>query len=129
MPEVFEHSALEQDIKRLSTEAKERGVAEKGKEVLKTVIKEQVTPTSPGDVVPVQPTVPPTSSISLPHYMEGEKDLVKLKVEKLLDLAWHKGIKRASEEARDSGPIVLDAFHDALTDKLYEELKKRGLIK
>lgn len=124
----FEHSVLEQDIKRLSTEAKERGVVEKGKEVLKTVIKEQIAPPIPGGAVPVQPKAPPVSSVSLPHYMEGEKDLIKLKVEKLLDLAWHKGIKRASEEARDSGPLVLDAFHDALTDKLYNELKQRGIL-
>lgn len=124
----FEHSSLEADIKRLSAEIKERGISEKGKEALKTIVKEQI-PAPISSVTPTQPAVPPTSSVSLPHYMDGEKDLVKLKVEKLLDLAWHKGVKRASEEARDSGPIVLDAFHDALTDKLYEELKRRGLIK
>lgn len=122
----FEHSVLEQDIKRLSTEIKERGIAEKGKEALKEVIKGEAP--TPSAAVPAQPAAPPTSSVTLPHYMEGEKNLVKLKVEKLLDLALHKGIKRASEEARDSGPLVLDAFHDALTDKLYEEIKNRGLL-
>lgn len=123
----FEHATLEADIKKLSAEIKERGISEKGKEALKTIVKEQISAPAPS-VPPVQPAIPPASSVSLPSYMDGEKDLVKLKVEKLLDLAWHKGIKRASEEARDSGPIVLDAFHDALTDKLYNELKQRGIL-
>lgn len=122
----FEHSVLELDIKRLSSEIKERGIAEKGKEALKEVIKGEIP--APITAVPAQPTTPPASSVTLPSYMAAEKDLIKLKVEKLLDLALHKGIKRASEEARDSGSLVLDAFHDALTDKLYEEIKKRGLL-
>lgn len=128
MEQKFEHSALEQDIQRLSAEVKERGLSEKGKEGLKIVIKEKIAAPSPVVSVPAQPAKPPFSSVTLPGYLESETDLVKLKVEKLLDLAWHKGIKRASEEARDGGPLVLDAFHDALTDKLYNELKQRGLI-
>lgn len=125
--EKFEHSALEQDIKRLSVVMKERGLAEKGKEGLKTIVKEQISkPTEAA--TPTQPPAPPVSSVTLPSYMDRETDLAKLKVEKLLDLAWHKGIQKASEEARNSGPLILDAFHDALTDKLYNELKKRGLL-
>lgn len=121
----FEHSLLEQDIKRLSFEIKEKGTSEKGREAVKEAIKGEM----PSDLATSpQPATPPASSVSLPHYMDGEKNLVKLKVEKLLDLALHKGIKRASEEARDSGSFVLDAFHDALADKLYEEIKKRGLL-
>jgi hypothetical protein len=124
----FEHSVLEEDIKRLSVEMKERGLAEKGKEGLKTVVKEQIPSPVPGAPIPTQPSAPPVSSVTLPSYMDRENNLMKLKVEKLLDLAWHKGLKRAAEEARDSGPLVMDAFHDAITDKLYGEFQKRGLL-
>lgn len=126
MESKFEHSALEQEIKKLFLEIKEKGLAEKGREAVKAAIKEQITtmPPSPAAVQPAQPA--PASP--LPDYLQQAPDAVKLKVEKLLDLAWHKGIKKAAEEARDSGPLIVDAFHDALTDKLYNELKQRGLI-
>lgn len=127
----FEHSILEEDIKRLSLEIKSRGLAEKGKKGVKTVIQEQTAPpiTATGTAAqPAQPAAPPASSVTLPSYLDKETDLLKLKVEKLLDLALHKGVNRAAEEARDNGPLVVDAFHDALTDKLYDELKQRGLI-
>lgn len=123
MEKLFEHSALEQDIQRISAEIKSRGVAEKGREAVKTVVQEQIRqPASPAPVL-VQPPDP------LPSYMATEEPEVKLKVEKLLDLAFHKGLKRAADEARVMNPIIMDAFHDALTDKLYNELKQRGILK
>ncbi len=125
-----EHVALEQDIERLSAEIKERGLAEKGKEGVKTVVKDQTAPEMPigPSGRPELPTAPPPLNPALPNYLQNEPAQVKLKVEKLLDLAFHQGIKRAAAEARESGPIILDAFHDALTDKIYNELKQKGLL-
>lgn len=127
----FEHSVLEQDIKRLSVEIKERGLAGKGKSGVMTVVKEQSSPEMPvgssgRTELPTAKPIP--QNPALPNYLQNEPSQIKLKVEKLLDLAWHSGIKRAAMEARDSGPIVLDAFHDALTDKIYNELKQKGLL-
>ena len=122
-----EHAALEQEIKELAKEIKERGLAEKGKEAVRAVIKEQIG----GAAAPVSPATPPASasaSGSLPAYLNKESPEVKLKVEKLLDMALHKGIKTAGAEARNMPPLIVDAFHDALTDKLYTELKTRGLL-
>ena len=39
-----------------------------------------------------------------------------------------KGIKKAIEEAKKNSAFVLDAFHDALVDKMHDELKERGII-
>ena len=61
-------------------------------------------------------------------YTEGATAETKLEVEYLVDLAFHKGIKKAVAEARHSSPFVLDAFHDALVGKFYPELKKRGIV-
>lgn len=39
------------------------------------------------------------------------------------------GIAKAISTAATHGPFMLDAFHDALVDKLYNELLARGLVK
>src|SRR3989338_3113770 len=122
----FEHSALEQDIERLTGDIKERkiiGVVEQKraiKESLGQVIKPAPTSSQPASR---------TQSNVLPSYLQDAPDIIKLKVEKLLDLAWHKGVLAAANKAKKGDPLILDALHDAVTDKLYEELKKRGHIK
>lgn len=40
-----------------------------------------------------------------------------------------KGISSVIAEASNQEPFVVDALHDALVDKLYDELKTRGLVK
>jgi hypothetical protein len=40
-----------------------------------------------------------------------------------------KGIVAVINEVAGQEPFVIDAFHDALVDKLYDELKARGLVK
>lgn len=128
---AIEHTVLEADIERLSASLKERGAAEVTKETLRQVIREQALRAAPPvQPVPAEPAAPvqPTPS-PLPEYLKAAPAEVKLAVEKLLDLAWHKGINAAFKKAQKQGPLILDAFHDSLTDKFYEEFKKRGLIK
>jgi hypothetical protein len=126
MDAKFEHSALELEMKELAAEIKERGQAEKGKEAVRSAIQERAGAAAPLPAGQGAPT--PSRSGSLPKYLDKESPELKLKVEKLLDMAIHKGIKAASNEARNTSPLVMDAFHDALTDKLYGELKSRGLL-
>ena len=64
----------------------------------------------------------------LPQYLQQESPEIRLKVEKLVDLAFHKGIGASISEAKKYGPFMLDAFHDTLTTKIYEELKSRNLL-
>ena len=40
-----------------------------------------------------------------------------------------KGIASVINEASGQEPFIIDAFHDALVDKLYDELKARGIVK
>ncbi len=122
-----EHLAIEQEIKNLSAEIKERGLGDQGKEAVRSIIKEQIPQGTPAPVP--TPGAPVSKSTTLPGYLEKEAPEVKMKVEHLLDLAFHHGIKRAADEAKKMSPLELDAFHDALTDKLYGELKSRGLLK
>lgn len=64
----------------------------------------------------------------LPAYAESAPPEVKKEIERLLEMAFRDGILKASSEATKSKPFVLDAFHDALAGKLYQELKKRGVV-
>lgn len=131
MEQNFEHAAIEQDIKELTKEIKEQGLSEQGRQALQSVLKERVSASSGAagqPVAPIPAAPAPSVNSSLPDYLKSEPAKIKLDVEKLLDMAWHKGIRHAAKEAAIQGPLVLDAFHDALTDKLYPELKKRGLL-
>jgi len=125
----FEHAALEQDIARLSAEIKTRPDArpEAAKEALKEAVGKEIYPEKA--VAPAEERVGEPASTVLPAYLTTSSNEVKLQVEKLVDLAWHKGITTAIKGAKKGGPFVLDAFHDAIVDKLYDEFKKRGLLK
>ena len=62
-------------------------------------------------------------------YAKGAPAEAKLEVDHYLSMAFKDGILKAANEAKKSNPFVLDAFHDALTGKLYDEFKRRGLLK
>lgn len=119
---------LEKEIEQLATEIKERagGAAlETQKETVKAAVGEKIAAATPTPAAPAKSAEP---SPVLPGYLQSASSEVKLKVEQLVDLAWHKGIPAAVKEAQKSGPLYVDALHDALTDKLYEEFKKRNLL-
>ena len=129
----FEQSALEQDMQRLAQEVLARkeqkessGTPEREivKEVLSSQIEDQsyVTPSFSGSNSQTQ------SSGPLPQYMNDESAEIKLKVEQLINDSFHKGVSETINEARKMNPFILDAFHDALTSKVYNELKDRKLI-
>ncbi len=67
-------------------------------------------------------------SSALPNYLKSAAPEVKLEIEKLVDSVFHNGLAKAAKKAKSAGSFILDAFHDALADKLYEELKQRKLI-
>ena len=127
MTQKFEHSALEKDMQRLSVEIREH--KEKisqpemaGKEALRSVL---------GARIQAQPAPEPQNaqlSPILPQYLRQEPAEIQLKVEQLVDLAFHKGIDASISEAKKYGPFILDALHDSLTAKIYDELKARKLL-
>jgi len=131
----FNHNTLEQDIKRLSREVKEKRNLPEHKELserelIKQTLQPWIRPAVPA--APVAPSVakpaPLIKETFLPDYLKDSPAEIKLQVEKLVDAVFHQGLEKTVKEANRAGAFILDAFHDALTDKLYEELKQRKLI-
>ncbi|MBT9169085.1 MAG: hypothetical protein DDT19_02437 [Syntrophomonadaceae bacterium] len=135
MNQKFEHSILEADIERLSKEiAEKRELLEyenlSERELIKKSLEPMIRQQPPvgGQQSNVSGQMLDVNSQILPDYLKDSPLEIKLQVEKLINLVFHHGIIKVSKEAQKSGGFVLDAFHDALTDKLHEKLKKRKLI-
>jgi len=131
----FNHNIIEQDIKRLSQEiAEKRNLAEykelSEKELIKQTLEPIIKPAASGQQQP--PAIVKASATDeqaiLPDYLKDSPNEIKIQVEKLVDAVFHQGINKTIKEAQKAGPFILDAFHDALTDKLYEELKTRKYL-
>ncbi len=126
--EFSPHESLEREIQELSLDIKNKSIAEK-REAIKSSLAEKIGLGASSDfsVVKQSTTTTHPSSV-LPAYAASMPEELQLKVEKLVDMAWHKGIDAAILEARKSGAVVLDMLHDSLTGKIYEEMEKRGLL-
>lgn len=120
--------AFEKDIERLSREVKEivkspewesRSAKEAVQQVLRPLVYAQGKKDEKGAA----------AETGLPAYVQEAPENVKIKIEHLLSLVFKHGLEKAAAKARQDSPFVLDAFHDALVDKFYEELKKRQIIK
>lgn len=62
------------------------------------------------------------------HYLDNLSDEEVEKLNGYISSIHHKGIKKTVDAVRRENPFLLDAFHDCLTDKLYDELKTHGLV-
>jgi len=127
-----EHKALEADIERLGKEiAEKRSLLEHKSLSDRELVKQTLHPIIKQAAVEPQ-TVASQPSLAqsniLPNYLQNSSTDIKIEVEKLIDLTLHQGIEKVVKIASKSNAFILDAFHDALTDKMYEELKKRKLI-
>ncbi len=124
------HSALERDIQDLKIEINGRSLEKKSdREVLREVIGERLSPLPPASNSAGSQTSANAKPSALPLYLASEDPATRLMVEELIDSALHKGLASAIKQAKKSPPLVLDGFHDAITDTFYEEFKKRGLLK
>ncbi|PIR44052.1 hypothetical protein COV23_01930 [Candidatus Wolfebacteria bacterium CG10_big_fil_rev_8_21_14_0_10_31_9] len=129
----FNLNALELDIERLSQEIKEKkaliehqSTSERDliKQSLYPVIQKNYSASAP---ILIKPDEKIESDI-LPNYLKDSSEEIKLKVEELIDITFKSGIEKAASEASKFGPFIVDAYHDAVSDKLYEELVKRGKL-
>jgi len=133
MPEEIQENNFEQEVALISKAIesrrnaleREQGIVEE-KEIARGIISEKIKEGTP-------PPTPPQSSsqaknASNKSYLDVLDEENAQKVSVLILLMREKGIKKAILEARENDPYVLDAFHDALVDKLYDELKKDGYI-
>ncbi|MEK9173581.1 MAG: hypothetical protein AAB594_03365 [Patescibacteria group bacterium] len=110
---------LRREVERHREAPEARGLNEQ--QILRKAIV-SITPVSGGSTTSTLPGV-------LPDYAQSASSEVKLEIEALVEAVFTKGLIEAANEASKSSPFVLDAFHDALTDKLYPELQKRGILK
>jgi hypothetical protein len=70
-----------------------------------------------------------TESMPIGHYFDYLPEDSIAKVNQLISQVPEVGITGTIKKARQETALVLDAFHDALVDKLYEEMKSRRLLK
>ena len=132
----FEHNALEADIQKLSKEIVDKKELPEHKDLSeKDIIKKILYPIIQQAVIQ-QPMADGQQSIrqladqnqNLPDYLKDAPDDIKLQVEKLIDLAMHYGVEKAAKAASRLNAFVVDAFHDAIADRLYDELKNRKIL-
>jgi hypothetical protein len=64
----------------------------------------------------------------LPNYMQAAEPADKEELEALVQLSLDKGFEEGINEARKHGSFMVDAIHDALAEKVYPELKRRGIL-
>lgn len=129
--EQISNNPVEVDINRVGHEVREKMGGAATPEVTERALVHQslrpmVQPT-PG-AVGAQLNRNAADDAMLPTYMKGESFDMKDRVERLVEDAFKHGVEHAAIEAQKSGPFVVDALHDALSDRFYEELKKRNLV-
>lgn len=127
----FESNKIEQDVQKLGEEVVEKKQSPETQHLSeRELIKQTIHPVIQASAG--QATAPKDAAVGdekdLPDYLKDSPQELKLKVESLVGIVFEKGIEKAAHEAQKFGPFVLDAFHDAVTDKLYDELKKRKII-
>ncbi len=121
-------AALESDMERLAAEiGKSRENPEFKEMGDREIVKQALRAIGSADAPP-PPGAQGQASPLLPAYAANAPAGTKLEIEYLVDLALRQGIAKATRQAIKSNPFVLDAYHDALTGKLYPELQKRGLV-
>lgn len=142
MPGFSIEDYLEEIVQEVEKRQQETGdilvKQENHKELIRRVIGEKlnrpasvVPPASPLPVVPVTPLPNQISDIQDDMGEKSyEKPELKPKVDELIDVAFEKDLDTAIDKVKiENNPALLDAFHDALVDKLYDNLVQSGRLK
>ena len=116
---------IESDIADLERQLEEKKAAlghEKSeKEVLHEVVGDRIKEHLPTYSPPLpNVTTPSIQQVEPPSYLSQD---LKDKIQSLVDLVFSKNLEEGIKEAAKSGnPSLMDAFHDILTDELYDKL-------
>jgi hypothetical protein len=141
-PSESKNSVLEAELAELSRQIekkrseleRERGIVVESKTMLREIVSKEVVPsqgTSDGVVTSASAPTPSTGTGSVtvaPTYLDSLDPDSYERVMSLITAVQTDGIKKTIARAREESPYILDAFHDALVDKLYEELKRLKLV-
>lgn len=137
MPEGGLPNSLEQEIVQIEKQlAEKRSVLElqkqsgqineipHEKETLREVVGERIGLSIP--TVPPATSVLPPPVVEPPSYLSPE---LKEKVQELVNTAFSQTLETAIKQAQaTNNAALIDAFHDALIDELYDYLLERGKI-
>ena len=83
-----------------------------------STVSQTITPSSVGQTMPA-------GGSYLDYLDAGTAEIINQLVSEIPT----KGISPVIDKVVSQEPFVVDAFHDALVDKLYDELKARGIVK
>ncbi len=139
-PATIQHEIAQMEqalaVKRAELEQqKQEGVIEAlphEREMLRDVIETTIPTDSTGTSTPTAqvvtpPANPASSGHTTPSYLAPE---LKEQVQNLINIAFTKSIYDAISQARAThNAALIDAFHDALADELYQQLLERNKLK
>jgi len=131
MDQQFEsQNNIEADLHKVGQEVKEQIGGSATPEVTeRALVQQSLHPMVKAPAVAVPQSGQPTAvDMELPVYLHDASAAIKDRVERLVEDAFKHGVEHAAVEAQKSGPFIVDALHDALSDKFYEELKKRNIV-
>lgn len=99
------------------------------KEIISSVLREHYVPQKQGEntMSPIS-TAETKQEKDLPSYARAAPAEAKRQAEELIDYTLEHGISAGVAKAIKNDPFVLDLFHDALVEKLHEELRARKLL-
>ena len=129
MPET--PSTIEHDIAELERQLEEKKAAlghnKPEKEALHEIVGEKIQQHAPS-YIPQLPTsqAPTPQATEPPSYLSQD---LKDKIQEVIKIVFDKNLEEGIKEAVKSGNIALiDAFHDMLTDELYDQLVEKRKI-
>ncbi|HBM46131.1 MAG: hypothetical protein UT05_C0003G0096 [Parcubacteria group bacterium GW2011_GWF2_38_76] len=103
----------------------EKGFVEE-KEIIRQAVGEKMSETSPSYVPSTSGT---KTNDTVGSYLDSADENTTNVVNSLLEKVFSTSMESAMKDAMLNEPYVIDMFHDALTDKLYEKLKAEGIVK
>lgn len=142
-PTQFSQNVIESEIAELAKKIQEKrkileeqnGIIEE-KDLVRSAVAEGISrsPLSQASSTQTAQKITTTASQSSGKkadvsYLDTLDEESGAEVNRLIDVAFTKGIEAAFSEVSKDEPYIMDAFHDVLVDRLYEELKKKGVVK
>jgi len=134
MPDNNLHNINYEQIAQEYKESVQRlGAVEKPseKEIIESIVKKKVeeAATLSKETQPSSSLTPQNVSEAFPSYALSAEEDVKEKVKKLIEITLEKGISAGVRLAlKENDPYLLDLYHDALVERVLDELKRRELI-
>ncbi|MBI5138824.1 MAG: hypothetical protein HZA95_03445 [Candidatus Vogelbacteria bacterium] len=143
MTDQINRGNVEAEIAELSRQIEEKrrmleaghGIVEE-KELVRHVVAEKIGEVMGQAMSITPPTTSPSASSKVapvvkakrPTYLDTLDNDAVAKINALMATIFEKGISQTIKQVVEEDPFILDAFHDALVDKLYDELKNHNLI-